>query len=78
MQVSTNKMVNSISFEQQKEIIRKEINQHKVNIDYACFKHTDEDKSLLFKLKTEWRDALKKKGIPKRQFKHTIVINNRD
>lgn len=76
MQVSANKMVNSPSFEQQKEIIRKEINQYKVNIDYSCFKHTDEDKSLLFKLKTEWRDKLKQQGISKRKFKHTIRIKN--
>lgn len=49
------RFMNSVEYERLKEANRREINSHRMVIDYACFKKTDEERARLYGEKKEWK-----------------------
>ncbi len=55
-------ILESLAYEQQKELLNKLINKNKVEIDRSVFKKTPEEKVLLSVLKSEWKRKQAMKG----------------
>lgn len=72
-EASFSEILNSPSYAQMRVIIQAEVNENRLERDYGCFKQNPWHKNKLKEEKLNYREQLKKAGIPKRQYKWKVL-----